>query len=174
MAKRYLEEQLSERTRRKRRTTTTGRNVNSKAKNKKVKAKSNPVTPINNSPSRRRLVQEERQVEEPRLHSHNTRNRGKRLPCILFRKEVDEEEGDEKQQRQEEEEIIEKLEEIDEAMEEVDESSGDEVMIGPFLLFDEDSSQSLKHLCHNGSCTWKLKHKYDNIIEELGDYTNVD
>lgn len=173
LAKRYLEEQLAERARRKRRTTTTGRNVNSKAKNKKVKAKSNPVTPIRNSPSRGRPVQEERQVEESRLHCHNTRFRGKRLPCILLRKQVEEE--NEKQQLQEEEEMIEELEEIDEAMEEVDESSGDEVMIGPFLLFDEDSSQSLKHLCHNGSCTWKLKHKYDDIIEELlGGYANVD
>jgi len=31
----------------------------------------------------------------------------------------------------------------------------------------EDSTIAYKRLCHNGRCAWKMKHKYDDIYEEI-------
>lgn len=193
LAKRFLEEQMSERPRKKR---PVGRPK--KAKTKKIvvakpKQKSSSTTtstPTPKPPSSlssasvkiQSTPKQEPKVEEPILHRHNTRNRGKRKPCILFRKQVDDDDdcdkvikktvAPKKEQDTAQDERNDDMEDMEvdmeEVLEEIDESSEDEEMIGPFLLFDEDkSSQSLKQLCHNGSCTWKVKHKYDDIVAEL-------
>jgi len=32
---------------------------------------------------------------------------------------------------------------------------------------DETSLVAWKRLCRNGNCTWKMKHKYDDVVEEI-------
>lgn len=34
-------------------------------------------------------------------------------------------------------------------------------------LIKETSIAAWKRLCHNGNCAWKMKHKYDNVVEEI-------
>jgi len=41
-------------------------------------------------------------------------------------------------------------------------------------LTDENSFAAWKKLCHNGKCAWKMKHRYDDVVEEIHERSQGD
>lgn len=52
-----------------------------------------------------------------------------------------------------------------------DESGSEEASITSSSFSDDEKAEvaSLKQLCHNGKCAWKMKHKFDDIYSEIHD-----
>ena len=38
----------------------------------------------------------------------------------------------------------------------------------------DNSFAAWKKLCHNGNCTWKMKHRYDDVVEEIHERSQGD
>lgn len=55
------------------------------------------------------------------------------------------------------------------AMAEMDENSGSS---SSSSVSSDDEKPTLKQLCNNGQCAWKMKHKYDDVVEELESTSN--
>ena len=52
-----------------------------------------------------------------------------------------------------------------------DESGNEDASITSSSSSDDEKAEvaSLKQLCHNGKCAWKMKHKFDDIVSEIHD-----